>query len=587
METTIMERARQWASNPIIDEASRQEVQTLIDAQDEQQLEERFCRDLEFGTGGMRAFYQAGTNRINRYTIRRAAYALCLAVKEAYPHEQKLKIALSYDNRHGSTELSSEAASVFAAAGIQALLFHRMNPVPLLSYSVRHHQAHAGVMVTASHNPKEYNGFKVYWSDGAQVTPPHDQKIIGFYQELEDLSKIPTSDFNQSLEEGKIVFVGEEVEDHYIDTIARYAINSDLALERGHELNIVYTPIHGTGLIPCQKALKKLGFNHVQVPEGQKKAHGDFPTVKSPNPENPEAMKMAVDLMLETKADIAFGSDPDGDRLGIALEHEGEVVYPNGNQIGTLMLYYILENKKKKNELLENSYIVKSIVTTPLLEKIASSYGVKCYNTLTGFKWICGKMNELEKNSPEEHFIFATEESFGYLHHPSVRDKDGISSVLLASEMALWYKSQGLNLIEALDHIYKKFGFSHETLLSLDFYGLDGAAKIGRIMESFRQNVSEEFAGHKILSKEDYLSRKKLWPQEQKTLALEHPKSNVLGLELDTGDILYLRPSGTEPKIKFYIMIHESEGELQEKRNKAYMRTQGYLKNINTMVEEA
>jgi phosphoglucomutase len=586
MDSNILARAKAWASNPLIDEASRQEIQSLIDSENYQELKERFVCDLEFGTGGMRSFYQAGTNRINRTTIRRAAYAVAIAVKEAYPELQSPRVALSYDSRHGSIELAREAACVFAAAGVEAFLYERMNPVPLLSFSVRYHQAQAGVMVTASHNPKEYNGFKVYWSDGAQVTPPHDRIIIAHYAKLSDLSLIPQMSFEEALEKNLIHMVKEDVEIAYTEAIKKWSVNPDLAQERGHELKIVYTPIHGTGLIPCLAALKAHGFSNVLVPEAQKLPHGDFPTVKSPNPENPEALSMAVELMKEQQGSIVFGSDPDGDRLGIALEHEGQIVYPNGNQIGTLMLYYILENKKQRGTLKLPSYMVKTIVTTPLLETIARHYGVESFDTLTGFKWICGKMNEIEKNSPEKNFLFATEESFGYLNHDNVRDKDGISSVVLASEMALWYKSQGLNLMEALDVIYEKFGFSHETLLSLDYFGLEGAAKINRIMDRFRALKNQALAEVQILVSEDYLSLART-SRNGTNEALAHAKSNVLGFNLETGDKIYLRPSGTEPKIKFYIMIHEPHGNLVEKKARARERTERYLEFIRHNAEEA
>lgn len=579
MESVILERARQWAQDPSIELPLRQEIQAYLDQNNTKELTERFHTDLEFGTGGMRSFYQAGTNRINAVTIRRAAHAVALAVKEAYPQEN-LRIAVSFDSRHGSVELAEQASLIFAAHGITALMYSRLNPVPLLSWSLRYHQAHAGVMVTASHNPKEYNGFKVYWSDGAQVTPPHDRVIINYYNKVQSLNEIPRVTLEEAIASGKLQSVGLDVEEAYQKMLFEAAINPRLCQQKGKDLKIVFTPIHGTALHPAKAALKNLGFTQVLIPEQQSMPNGDFPTVKSPNPENPEAMSMAVELMKHTKSDIVFGSDPDGDRLGIALWHKDQVVYPNGNQIGTLMLYYILEHKR-----IQGSFIVKSIVTTPLLEKIAKAYGVECFSTLTGFKWICAKMNQMEKSEPEKTFLFATEESFGYLHHNNVRDKDGIGSIALAAEMTLWYREQDMDLIEALDHIYEKFGFSHETLLSLDYLGLEGAAKINRIMDYFRTLKGQEFAGQKIVESQDYQSSIQMDLIKNEQTPLLHPKSNVLGFRFENGDILFLRPSGTEPKIKFYIMIHENQGTLSQKKLASQKRTSLFLETIQNLAD--
>jgi phosphoglucomutase len=586
MESDILKRATQWSEDSTIELPLRQEIQTLINQNNIKELTERFHKDLEFGTGGMRSFYQAGTNRINSVTIRRAAHAVALAVKEAYPNDD-LRITLSFDSRHGSKELTEEAALIFAAHGITALMYSRINPVPLLSWSIRYHKAHAGVMLTASHNPKEYNGLKVFWTEGAQVTPPHDHTIINFYNKVQSLAEIPRITLEDAKASEKLIIVNTDVEEAYQQMLLKAAINPKLCRDKGSELKIVFTPIHGTAYIPAKTALEYLGFSKVLIPKEQALPDGDFPTVKSPNPENPSALSMAVELMKQTQSDIVFGSDPDGDRLGIALLHQGEVVYPNGNQIGALMLYYLLENKKKLGTLNPSSYIVKSIVTTPLLEKIATAYDVECFNTLTGFKWICSKMNETEKLSPEKTFLFATEESFGYLHHPHVRDKDGIGSITLAAEMTLWYREMGMNLIEALDHIYERFGYSFETLLSLDYFGLEGAEKINRIMETFRNLPSVEFAAQRIVESQDYQRSIQLNLVTNTKSTLHHPKSNVLGFLFENGDILFLRPSGTEPKIKFYIMIHEAQGTLKEKKSASKKRADIFLEAIQKIAQEA
>lgn len=585
MENLALERAKKWAQDQNIDQESRQEIQKLIDQGQTKELVERFYKDLEFGTGGLRSILGAGNNRMNKYNIQKATQALCNVLLNL--GEKSLKAALSYDSRRFSFEFAKEAATVFAANGIKAYIYKRLNPVALLSFSVRHHKAHAGVMVTASHNPPEYNGYKVYWSDGAQVTPPHDQNIIDQYNQMQDFSQVKVINFDEAVNEGLIEWVGEDVENEYYKAIYSKAINPEMCQKYGKELKIVYTPIHGTGLIPCTRALKDLGLTNIEVVKEQAQPDSSFPTVKSPNPENPEALSLAVDLMKKTKADIAFGSDPDTDRLGVALFHQNNVEYLNGNQIGVLMLHYILTGLKESGRLPQNSYFVKTIVTSELQAKIAKSFGVATENTLTGFKWICGLMNTIERKHPERNFIFATEESFGYLNHDFVRDKDGVSSVSLMAEMTLWYKRQNMNLIEALDKIYEQYGFSHETLLCLDYEGKEGAEKIGRIMERFRQRKETQICGLEVEELVDYKSSqgKKLKSGETFTLSL--PKSNVLGHSFSNGNRLFLRPSGTEPKIKFYIMVQENEGSLEDKKKKAKKLTDEIISFLKTEADKA
>lgn len=574
MENSSLDRAIAWANNPIFDLDSRREIQDLIDKKDSKEIEERFYKDLEFGTGGIRSILGQGINRINTYTVRKATQALCIEVLA-----QKVKnpsICISYDSRRFSFEFAKTAAEVMAGNGIIAFIYERLNPVAMLSYSVRHHKAQAGVMITASHNPPEYNGYKVFWSDGAQVTPPNDQNIINHYYSITDFGSIKFVPFEKGMSDGLIQWVGKEVEDLYHRDILSTSINYKLCLENGSKLKIVYTPIHGAGLVPCTRALSELGFSEVQVVAEQAKPDGNFPTVKSPNPENPSALKMAVDLMEKTKADIVMGSDPDTDRLGVAIKSRGEIHYLTGNQIGILQLHYILSELKKQNKLSNNSYFVKSIVTTSLQDVIAKKFGVEVYNTLTGFKWICGKMNEIEKADPSKQFVFATEESFGYLSHTFARDKDGVSSVSVMAEVALFYKLQGMDLLSALDKIYEEYGFSHESLLSLDYFGKEGQEKISRIMTNFRNMKDNVIAGDPIQKVKDY------------SLGIEGlPKSNVLGFFFENGDQFYLRPSGTEPKIKFYIMIQEKDGTLSERKTKAEEKTEKLLNFIKSEAERA
>ncbi len=574
MEKSSLQKAIEWANNPVFDSESRREIQDLIDKNETLEIQERFYKDLEFGTGGIRSILGQGINRINTYTIRKATEALCrevLAQKSTAP-----SICISYDSRRFSLEFAKTAAEVMAAHGIKAYIFDRLNPVALLSYSVRHHQSMAGVMVTASHNPPEYNGYKVFWSDGAQVTPPNDQNIINNYYAITDFGSIKHIAFEDGVKNGLIEWIGLKIEDLYHRDILTSAINPELCHREGSKLKIIYTPIHGAGLVPCSRAFRELGFSDVKIVQEQAQPDGNFPTVKSPNPENPSALALAVALMEKCQGDIVMGSDPDTDRLGVAIKKEGVIHYLSGNQIGILKLHYILTQLKKQNRLSTNSYFVKSIVTTSLLDVIAKSFGVEVYNTLTGFKWICGKMNEIENADPSKQFIFATEESFGYLCHTFARDKDGVSSVTMMAEVALFYKTQGIDLLEALDLIYDQYGFSHESLLSLDYFGIEGQEKISRIMAKFRNFSDNSLLGNKIFEIKDYAQ------------GIEGlPKSNVLGFFFENGDQFYLRPSGTEPKIKFYIMIQEKQGSLAEKKLKATEKTNKLLAYINSEAQKA
>ncbi len=574
METSSLERAQEWAKNPVFDSESRHEIQNLIDRSDDKEIAERFYKDLEFGTGGIRSILGAGINRINTYTIRKATQALCeevLAQKTAGP-----SICISYDSRRFSYEFAKTAAEVMAGNGIKAYIYERLNPVAMLSFSVRHHNSQAGVMVTASHNPPEYNGYKVFWSDGAQVTPPNDKNIINHYYAIKDFATIKHIPFEEAVARDLIQWVGSDVEELYFKAILSKAPNAPMCKDQGSKLKIVYTPIHGAGLIPCTRALADLGFTDVNVVSEQALPDGNFPTVKSPNPENPSALKLAVDLMTKLNADIVMGSDPDTDRLGVAIKSRGEVQYLTGNQIGILILHYILSILKSQNKLSKNSYFIKTIVTTSLQDVIAKSFGVEVYNTLTGFKWICGKMNEIEKSDPSKQFVFANEESFGYLNHTFARDKDGVSSVSLMAEVALFYKLQGMDVLDALDSIYEEYGFSHETLLSLDYFGIEGQEKISRIMTNFRKLSDNTITGNTVLKVKDY------------DLGIEGlPKSNVLGFFFENGDQFYLRPSGTEPKIKFYIMIQEKNGSLIEKKKSALAKADKLLAFIKDMADRA
>lgn len=572
-----IKKAKEWAENPYFDLESRNELQDLFKKNDLKEITERFHSDLEFGTGGLRSIIGFGSNRINKYTIRKATQALANEVLKQ--NLSNPKVVISYDSRRFSYEFAQETASVLAGNNIKAYLFKKLNPVALLSFAVRSYMASAGVMITASHNPPIYNGYKVYGDDGCQVTPPTDKNIISNYQGIDNFNQVKLLSFEEGLKKGLIDWVSEEVENQYYEKIKSTSVLPSICSEKGNSLKIVYTPIHGTGLIPCQRALTERGFKNILIVKEQSEPDSEFSTVKNPNPEDPKALSLAVELMKKNNADIVFGTDPDTDRLGVAILKNGEVFYPNGNQIGLLMLYYILSNSK----LPKNPYIIKTIVTSELLSEVAKSFNVTTYNTLTGFKWICRKLKDLD----EAGFIFGTEESFGYLNHPYVRDKDGVCSVALMAEVALWYKTRGMDLVDGLDEIYTKYGFSHESLLSLDYLGKEGSEKINRIMDFFRANPTLKFLDEEIEMVEDYQAGTVKNLINNSTEVLKLPKSNVLGLNFKSKNKIYLRPSGTEPKIKFYLMIVETEGTLEQKKNKAFERTKKLTNLLKELSDKA
>ncbi|MCK5882575.1 MAG: phospho-sugar mutase [Bacteriovoracaceae bacterium] len=569
-----LERAQEWAKNEYFSLESRKEIQDLIDAGDEAELYERFYKEMEFGTGGIRGILGQGINRLNYYTVRKATQALAYELKNSFKGD--IKVALSYDSRNFSKEFAEETAGVLAGNGIQSYIYNRLNPVCLLSWSTREHKAQAGIMITASHNPPKYNGYKVYWDDGRQITSPNDKNIINNYCNIKDYNEIGFMSFQDGLDKGLIHYVGEEVEDNYIDMIAKYAIKPDMIKENGDKVKIIFTPIHGTGLVPVQKIFKKLGFTNYSIVKEQELPDGNFPTVASPNPENPAALQLAVDLMKAQNGDIVLGTDPDADRIGIAVPHKDEVHYLNGNQIGTLLMNYVIEGKKELGNLPKRGYVAKTIVTTDLQQKIADAHGLEMFNTLTGFKWLGGVIGEKEKNDKDCEFIFASEESFGYLNHTHVRDKDGIGPSALLCEMVLSYKLQGKTLIDGLDDIYEQYGFFHEHLLNLSYEGSEGAKKIQKIMDLFRDYSKDVMAGEKIEAVEDYTNGFN-----------GLPASNVLCFRLSGGNKVLMRPSGTEPKIKFYIMLQKSEGTLEENKVTCKALTDSVVKEIEEICKNA
>lgn len=583
MQKEILEIAQNWANNLYFDEQDRNELKNLLNdvPSHTKELTERFYQDLEFGTGGLRSILGFGRNRMNKYNVRKATQAMANALLSQNPKNPKA--CVSFDCRHFSKEFSEEVARVFAGNGIKTYLFKELTPTPILSFAVRLYKANCGVMVTASHNPKQYNGYKAYWNDGAQVTPPNDQKIIDAYYKIKSFEEIKLLDFKEAFNQGLIEFIDDNLFESFYEEIERNTLNLSLCKEKGKNLNIVFTSLHGTSLIPCTTITKRMGFSNFNVVEEQKSFDGSFPTVKTtPNPEDPIALELAVKKLKELNADVAFGTDPDCDRLGVVVNHKNEIHYLNGNQIAFLMLNYILETRKEKNILSKNPIVIKSIVTSDLQTTIANHYEVKMINTLTGFKWMAMELAKLEESNKPFDFIFASEESFGYLPYKMVRDKDAVSAVALMSEIALFYKLQGKTLIDALDLIYEKFGYAEESLISLTFEGLEGKEKINRIMNYFRENFETSIKNQKVKVFTDY---KNLYSLELKTNLkkdIVFERSNVLGLEFESGNTLFLRPSGTEPKIKFYTLIQVKNGSLEKKKEEA----KKLIKEIELSVHE-
>ncbi len=577
MEPHILSRAQAWVNNPAFNDEDKAEIIGLLADTEKHgnELTDRFHRGLEFGTGGMRGILGMGENRINRHTIRRASQALAQTLLAHFP--SGASVVVSYDSRHFSRAFAEETCGVMAAHGIKSHIFPHLTPTPMLSFAIRHLKAQGGVMVTASHNPPKYNGYKVFWDDGAQVVPPVDGEIVRRYGELVDWGDLRAMPFERARSEGWVRDVPPSVDEAFYRVIEeRVTLNPTLCREHGGELSVVYTPLHGAGRIPCAEIARRLGFTRFETLASQADPDGAFPTVKYPNPEDPAALRLAVERMRETGADLVLATDPDCDRLGLAINHRGQTAYLNGNEIGALFLHYVLTTRKALGKIPPKPLVVKSIVTSPVQEAIASRFGVEVKATLTGFKWMAGLLRQLEKAQTGHGFVFASEESFGYMPHDQSRDKDGVSSVALMCELALHHKRAGRTLVDALEQIHAEYGFHHEELLAFDYEGVEGGKKILRIMESFRRRGKDGLAGQPVAKVEDYLEG-----------VGDLPPNNVLALHFASGDRIFLRPSGTEPKIKFYLMVASNDGTLEEKRQRALTRTRAYADAIRTWCEDA
>ena len=539
----------QWLANPYFDEATKEELKGI--SEDENEIKERFYMDLEFGTAGLRGIIGAGTNRMNIYVVRRATQGLANYIAKVDKKAQG--VAIAYDSRHMSPEFAEEAALCLAANGIKAYIFESLRPTPELSFAVRHLGCVAGINVTASHNPPEYNGYKVYWEDGAQIKPPHDSGIMGEVKSISDWNTVKTMDKAEAEKAGFFQVIGKEVDDAYMAELKKQVIHMDAIEKEGKNLKIVYTPLHGTGNIPARRILKELGFENVYVVKEQELPDGDFPTVSYPNPEAAEAFELGLKLAKEVDADLVLATDPDADRLGVRVKDKnGEYHDLTGNMSGCLLANYELSQRKAVNgSLPEDGALIKTIVTTNLADAIAKGYGVNLIEVLTGFKFIGQQILGFE-NSGKGSYLFGFEESYGCLIGTYARDKDAIVATMALCEAAAYYKTQGKTLWDAMIEMYEQFGYYKDAIQSVTMKGIEGLQKIQEIMNSLRQNPPAEFAGHKVTAVRDYKADTITDVATGAVKPTGLPNSNVLYYELTDDAWVCVRPSGTEPKVKFY-----------------------------------
>lgn len=550
------EIADKWLNNESLDGDLKEQLYKL--KEDEKSLEELFYKNLEFGTGGMRGEIGPGTNRMNIYTIRKASEGLAQYLLSQGEESAKRGVVISYDSRHMSPEFALEVAKTVGKHGIKSYLFSELRPTPELSFAVRHLGAAAGVMVTASHNPPEYNGYKVYGDDGGQLPPKQADALTNFVNSVENELSIEVTGKEELLANGLLQYIGEDIDQIYLGNVAKIQLNKEIVEKVGEELKIVFTPLHGTANKLVQEGLKQFGFKNVTVVKEQEQPDPNFSTVKSPNPEEHAAFELAIKYGKEIDADILLGTDPDSDRLGVAVKNaEGEYQVLTGNQTGAIMLHYLLSQKAEKGLLPENGIVLKTIVTSEIGRAIAESFGIPTFDTLTGFKFIGEKIKEYEKTG-KHTFLFGYEESYGYLIGDFVRDKDAVQAAIFAAEVAAFYKAQEKSLYDALMEIFEKYGYYKEALSSLTLKGKDGAEQIANILEEFRSNPPKEIAGIRVTAVEDYKASIRKQLSNGKLNPISLPKSNVLKYFLEDGSWFCVRPSGTEPKCKFYFAVKGS-----------------------------
>ncbi len=570
--SNIKKKASTWLGEEF-NEETRKEVREMLD-NDEKKLIDAFYQDLEFGTGGLRGIMGAGTNRMNIYTLGMATQGLANYIIKQFGNKG-IRVAIAYDCRNNSHYFAETTTDIFTANGFDVYLFESLRPTPELSFAIRHYKCHSGVVITASHNPPEYNGYKVYWNDGGQVVAPHDEAII------EEVRKIKSiNDIKFKGDKSKVRMLGKETDDAFLKEMLTISINPEL-IRKHSDLGIVYTPIHGTGIKLVPPALRLFGFRNIITVAEQEQPDGNFPTVKSPNPEDPEALKLAIETAIRNGSDIVMATDPDADRLGIAVKNkEGDFIMLNGNQTCVLLIYYILSQYKEKNKYLGNEYILKTIVTTDLLDKIAEKYNVECFNLLTGFKFFAELIRMLEG---KKKFIGGGEESYGFLPGDYVRDKDAVASCALVAEAAAWAKSRGKTLFDILIDIYLEFGLYNEKLVNIIRKGAKGANEIKEMMRNYRSNPPKKINNNNVLRISDYetLTTTDCLTGEKTGIKLQ--KSDVLQFFLEDGSKISIRPSGTEPKIKFYFSVNtklESASAYDDTMKLLDERIEGIINNM-------
>ena len=552
------EKYQSWLDSTIINEAIKEELKNISD---EKEIEDRFYKDLEFGTGGLRGVIGAGSNRMNIYTVSKATQGFADYLNNSF---EKPAVAIAYDSRNMSDEFAKSAALTLAANGVKVYLYESLRPTPVLSFAVRHLNCQGGIVITASHNPKQYNGYKVYDEFGGQVTDEKANKIIAYVNEIHDFAEIKTISEDEALKNGLLVYIGEEVDKAYIDAVKSLTIREKLVKDYAKDLKIIYTPIHGSGNMPVRRVLNELGYTGVKVVKEQEEPNGNFPTAPYPNPESPQVFELALEMAKTETPDIIFGTDPDCDRIGVVVNiGGGEYKVLTGNQTGLLLTHYILSALKETDKLPKDGVVIKTIVTTEGAKKIAEDFNVELMDVLTGFKYIGEKIREF-KESGDKTYLFGFEESYGYLAGDFVRDKDAVIASMLIAEMTLYYKEQGMSLYEALIKLYEKYGFFREDLVSIELTGKEGQEKIAACIDALRNSTISEVNGVKVSTKYDY----KLSVEESNGVKSEIklPKSNVLKFVLEDGSWFVVRPSGTEPKMKVYIAIQGNSLENAEEK---------------------
>ena len=578
MEAKTEKKINEWLSGDY-DKATKDEINQL-QKEDPAQLEDAFYKDLEFGTGGLRGVMGVGTNRMNKYTVGMATQGYANYLKQCF---ENVKVAIAHDSRNHSREFAEITANIFAANDIKVYLFESLRPTPELSFAIRSFGCQGGVVCTASHNPKEYNGYKAYWDDGAQMVPPHDENVITEVEKIKSLDDVKWSGNEKNLPDGQagITIIGKEFDEKYIEMVKSLSVNPEVCKQQ-HDLKIVYTPIHGSGIMLVPQALKAFSFDNVHIVEEQAKPDGNFPTVGYPNPEEKETMSIGLKKAKELDADILLGTDPDADRVGIGVKNtNGEWILLNGNQTALLVFNYIIEARKNNGLAKPNDMVIKTIVTTDMIDVIAKDSNINCYNVLTGFKWIAEMIREKEG---KENYVVGGEESFGLMIGDKVRDKDAVSAVAMICEIAAVEKSKGQTLFSKLLELYVAFGFYKEDLISITKKGMNGSREIAEMMQGFRDNPPQEIAGSKVIKLYDYEKQEMKNLQTNSVEKIALPKSNVLQFITEDGSKISARPSGTEPKIKFYFGVStplKSTDEFEAANKKAEEKIKNIIMSMN------